>query len=459
MAAPFDQTRRVPKSSGTAPAPDSEGLAVLPPEGAEDPARALKRMGCRKPDMAWTYRTADGATCYPRFTLERGRRLEENPARSRGSGRPRAKDGRSRRGPKVARSINLDKIVANPEALIIVCEGEKAADAAGKLYAHAYQRGVVATTSSGGAGAAGKTDWTPLAGRNVRIWPDADEAGLKYAGDVAKRLEEIGCNITIVDAMALAAKTPTGEETAGAEGLGRRGRRGGMEGPEGVAQGDQPLGEAIRSRPRLHQLRPVHDDKGRSDSRRKGLGRRADPHQRSVRGSRREPKSGQPRLGKDAPLSRRRRKGARPCRTQRAHAGRTSRLVQPARERRSGNSPRSQETLLSYVAGVQSKRRVTVVMRTGWHEIEGQKYFVLKDETIGPKGAELRRSGRKRGRPLRDERQPRRLEKQRWTVGRQSLLADVRGVSGVCRSSSGPRRAGWRRRQLLRRCRQPARRP
>ena len=29
------------------------------------------------------------------------------------------------------------------------------------------------------------------------------------------------------------------------------------------------------------------------------------------------------------------------------------------------------------------------MMRTGWHEIEGQKYFVLKDETIGPKGTEL----------------------------------------------------------------------
>ena len=89
----------------------------------------------------------------------------------------------------------------------------------------------MATTSSGGAGAAGKTDWSPLAGRTVLIWPDADEAGLKYAGDVAKRLEEIGCNITVVDAMALAAKTPTGEARASAERLGRRGRRRGMEGP------------------------------------------------------------------------------------------------------------------------------------------------------------------------------------------------------------------------------------
>ena len=51
--------------------------------------------------------------------------------------------------------------------------------------------------------------------------------------------------------------------------------------------------------------------------------------------------------------------------------------------------PEQRRQLLSYLAGVQSNRRVTVVMRTGWHEIEGRKYFVLKDETIGPKGAEL----------------------------------------------------------------------
>ena len=51
--------------------------------------------------------------------------------------------------------------------------------------------------------------------------------------------------------------------------------------------------------------------------------------------------------------------------------------------------PDHKRHLLSYVAGAQSKKRVTVVQRTGWHEIEGRKYFVLKDETIGPKGAEL----------------------------------------------------------------------
>jgi len=62
--------------------------------------------------------------------------------------------------------------------LVIVAEGEKAADAARAL-------GFTATTSAGGANAAKQTDWRPLAGKEVIILPDNDIAGRKYAEDVA----------------------------------------------------------------------------------------------------------------------------------------------------------------------------------------------------------------------------------------------------------------------------------
>jgi hypothetical protein len=62
----------------------------------------------------------------------------------------------------------------------------------------------VVTTSSGGGQAATKTDWSPLAGRSVLIWPDNDEAGLKYAVAVATILIGLGCAVSIVDAAALA---------------------------------------------------------------------------------------------------------------------------------------------------------------------------------------------------------------------------------------------------------------
>jgi hypothetical protein len=67
---------------------------------------------------------------------------------------------------------------------IFVAEGEKCVDALAAL-------GLPATTSAGGARAAGKSDWRPLAGREVVILPDADEAGRKYAEEVAKILHGI----------------------------------------------------------------------------------------------------------------------------------------------------------------------------------------------------------------------------------------------------------------------------
>ncbi|HED53175.1 MAG TPA: DUF3987 domain-containing protein [Phycisphaerales bacterium] len=60
---------------------------------------------------------------------------------------------------------------------IVVCEGEKAADAAATL-------GYTSTTSAGGCRAASKTDWSPLAGQDVVLIPDNDESGRLYAEHV-----------------------------------------------------------------------------------------------------------------------------------------------------------------------------------------------------------------------------------------------------------------------------------
>ena len=72
----------------------------------------------------------------------------------------------------------------NRDQPVWVCEGEKAADAARAI-------GLNATTSAHGAKAAEKSDWTLLAGREVNILPDNDEAGRDYARDVARILLEL----------------------------------------------------------------------------------------------------------------------------------------------------------------------------------------------------------------------------------------------------------------------------
>jgi hypothetical protein len=74
--------------------------------------------------------------------------------------------------------------ITKASGLIFVVEGEKCVDALASL-------GLLATTSSGGAQAAGKTDWRPLAHLEVVIFADNDEAGRKYAADVAAILYRI----------------------------------------------------------------------------------------------------------------------------------------------------------------------------------------------------------------------------------------------------------------------------
>jgi hypothetical protein len=69
-------------------------------------------------------------------------------------------------------------------AEIVVVEGEKCCDA---LAAHGY----TTTTSSHGAKSAAKTDWTPLAGKNVAILPDHDAPGEGYAVSVLQELSRL----------------------------------------------------------------------------------------------------------------------------------------------------------------------------------------------------------------------------------------------------------------------------
>lgn len=70
----------------------------------------------------------------------------------------------------------LDRLAAHPDAPVLVTEGEKAADAAQKLFP-----GMVAITWPHGAESAGKADFSPLRSRTVHVWPDADEPGHRAA--------------------------------------------------------------------------------------------------------------------------------------------------------------------------------------------------------------------------------------------------------------------------------------
>ena len=70
---------------------------------------------------------------------------------------------------------------------IVLVEGEKCADAL-------IRAGFTATTAMHGAKApVDKTDWTPLAGKSILIWPDRDAPGWAYAENIARACVAAGC--------------------------------------------------------------------------------------------------------------------------------------------------------------------------------------------------------------------------------------------------------------------------
>ncbi|MDR3374882.1 MAG: ATP-binding protein [Ancalomicrobiaceae bacterium] len=83
----------------------------------------------------------------------------------------------------------LDRLAERPRALVVVTEGEKAADAAARLLPEH-----VTVTSPNGSKSAAKADWSPLERRRVIVWPDADAPGRAYAVDVAEQAQKAGAS-------------------------------------------------------------------------------------------------------------------------------------------------------------------------------------------------------------------------------------------------------------------------
>ncbi len=77
----------------------------------------------------------------------------------------------------------LEDLGASDDMPVLIVEGEKTADAAADLFDDH-----IVLSWHGGANAVDRTDWSPLKGLDVTIWPDADEAGQKAAQSIAKHL-------------------------------------------------------------------------------------------------------------------------------------------------------------------------------------------------------------------------------------------------------------------------------
>lgn len=92
--------------------------------------------------------------------------------------------------PKLRPLYGLDKL--GDARQVIVVEGEKCRD---KL---AAATGRTVISWPGGTQGVKHCDWSPLANRNVVIWPDADEPGLATANEIARIVQALGATVRML---------------------------------------------------------------------------------------------------------------------------------------------------------------------------------------------------------------------------------------------------------------------
>jgi predicted P-loop ATPase len=78
----------------------------------------------------------------------------------------------------------LDRLAANPDKRVLIVEGEKCVDALLTLNQSIYEP----ISWPNGTNSYNRADWSPIHGRHVLIWPDADPPGIKAAHEIAKLL-------------------------------------------------------------------------------------------------------------------------------------------------------------------------------------------------------------------------------------------------------------------------------
>ena len=127
----------------------------------------------------YSYYKANGELA---FTVER----IDNPDGSK-SIHPRLLSGKSQWYPAPRPLYRLRELIERRDAPVLIVEGEKTVGAAETIF-----RDYAVTTASGGSSHHDKSNYQPLQGRNVAIWPDADEPGSKYADNVARHVTKAG---------------------------------------------------------------------------------------------------------------------------------------------------------------------------------------------------------------------------------------------------------------------------
>jgi len=206
------------------PAQDAQGAQVparskpaevwkmIAPVPADAPPPFEKHFKLGKPSGRWTYKDRAGQVIgyVYRFETSEGKQIYPVTYRVNGRG---LRSWRWKGFNKPRPLYGLDRLASAPGEQVVIVEGEKAAEAGRALFGDI----AIVVTWHGGTENVKNTDFKPLKGRKVVIWPDADKPGIEAADRIAYLIKDIAQAVKIVNPPAQA---PRGWDLADAQAKG-----------------------------------------------------------------------------------------------------------------------------------------------------------------------------------------------------------------------------------------------
>jgi hypothetical protein len=192
---------------------DDEWEPIPIPDTAPNPSMRHPTLG----DSAgvWLYRDGGGhRVCFSvRYDTAGGGKTfrPRTWCKNRETGK---KEWRWRNVPEPRPLYGVELLAQRPNAAVIVTEGEKACDAARRIFPDH-----IVTSPMNGAKSPHKADWKPLQGRHVIVWPDHDDVGEGFAAAIVGLLEGVAASILVIDVEKLIAidggKRPASRKVGG----------------------------------------------------------------------------------------------------------------------------------------------------------------------------------------------------------------------------------------------------
>lgn len=173
--------------------PKTDSWKTLP---ADHPPASIIHPAHGRPSAIWEYRSPVGELLGIVCRFDPGEGKKEIMPYTYGTDSATGHtEWRWKSWPEPRPLYGLDRLTQRPDAPVVVFEGEKSADTGQRLLPSC-----VCITWPGGSSSVAKTDWSPLKGHRVAMWPDADLPGHKAGEDVANAVLQVNAKeVFIID--------------------------------------------------------------------------------------------------------------------------------------------------------------------------------------------------------------------------------------------------------------------